>query len=53
MRDALEEITKTLAETVVIVGLVVYLFMGSVRTDAGLAGAWHAFRSEEPDPGDD
>ncbi len=32
MRDALHEITKTLAETVLIVGLVVFLFMGSVRT---------------------
>ena len=32
MRDALKEITKTLAETVLIVGLVVFLFMGSIRT---------------------
>jgi len=32
MRDALTEITKTLVETVLIVGLVVYLFMGSIRT---------------------
>ena len=32
MRDALTEITKTLAETVLIVALVVFLFMGSVRT---------------------
>lgn len=32
MRDALEEITKTLAETVLIVALVVFLFVGSVRT---------------------
>lgn len=32
MRDALEEITKTLAETIGIVALVVFLFMGSVRT---------------------
>jgi multidrug efflux pump len=32
MEDALEEITKTLTETVLIVGLVVFLFMGSVRT---------------------
>ncbi len=32
MRDALEEITKTLVETILIVGLVVFLFMGSVRT---------------------
>lgn len=32
MRDALREITKTLAETVLIVALVVFLFMGSVRT---------------------
>ena len=30
-RDALVEITKTLAETVFIVALVVYLFLGSVR----------------------
>ncbi len=32
MQDALAEITKTLAETIAIVGLVVFLFMGSVRT---------------------
>jgi multidrug efflux pump len=32
MRDALKEITKTLSETVAIVGLVVFLFMGSIRT---------------------
>ncbi len=32
MRDALEEITKTLIETIAIVGLVVFLFMGSIRT---------------------
>src|SRR5262245_16875919 len=32
MRDALEEITKTLVETILIVGLVVFLFMGSIRT---------------------
>ncbi|MGH8177776.1 MAG: efflux RND transporter permease subunit [Steroidobacter sp.] len=32
MRDALKEITKTLAETVLIVALVVFLFMGSIRT---------------------
>src|SRR5688572_15127619 len=32
MRDALKEITKTLIETILIVGLVVFLFMGSVRT---------------------
>jgi multidrug efflux pump len=32
MRDALKEISKTLMETIVIVGLVVYLFMGSIRT---------------------
>lgn len=32
MRDALKEISKTLAETVLIVGLVVFLFVGSVRT---------------------
>jgi multidrug efflux pump len=32
MEDALEEITKTLTETVVIVGLVVFLFLGSIRT---------------------
>jgi multidrug efflux pump len=32
MRDALTEITKTLIETVLIVGLVVFLFMGSIRT---------------------
>ncbi len=32
MRDALTEITKTLSETILIVALVVFLFMGSVRT---------------------
>jgi multidrug efflux pump len=32
MEDALKEITKTLTETILIVGLVVFLFMGSVRT---------------------
>ncbi|HET9985730.1 MAG TPA: efflux RND transporter permease subunit [Longimicrobiales bacterium] len=32
MEDALKEITKTLVETILIVGLVVFLFMGSVRT---------------------
>jgi multidrug efflux pump len=32
MRDALTEITKTLGETVLIVALVVFLFMGSIRT---------------------
>jgi multidrug efflux pump len=32
MRKSLEEISKTLAETVMIVGLVVFLFMGSART---------------------
>ena len=32
MRDALSEISKTLAETILIVGLVVFLFLGSVRT---------------------
>jgi multidrug efflux pump len=32
MRNALEEITKTLGETILIVGIVVFLFMGSVRT---------------------
>jgi multidrug efflux pump len=32
MRDALREITKTLIETIAIVGLVVFLFLGSVRT---------------------
>ncbi|HEX2451461.1 MAG TPA: efflux RND transporter permease subunit [Gemmatimonadales bacterium] len=32
MRDALLEITKTLGETIGIVALVVFLFMGSVRT---------------------
>ncbi|MBB6094125.1 multidrug efflux pump [Povalibacter uvarum] len=32
MRSALKEITKTLAETVLIVALVVFLFMGSIRT---------------------
>ncbi|HZT00097.1 MAG TPA: efflux RND transporter permease subunit, partial [Terriglobales bacterium] len=32
MEDALTEISKTLTETIAIVGLVVFLFMGSVRT---------------------
>ncbi|HZT56404.1 MAG TPA: efflux RND transporter permease subunit, partial [Burkholderiaceae bacterium] len=32
MEDALTEITKTLGETVLIVGIVVFLFLGSVRT---------------------
>ncbi|MFN0007860.1 MAG: efflux RND transporter permease subunit [Planctomycetota bacterium] len=32
MSDALSEITKTLVETILIVGLVVYLFLGSLRT---------------------
>jgi multidrug efflux pump len=32
MSDALKEITKTLGETILIVGLVVFLFMGSIRT---------------------
>ncbi len=32
MRDALTEISKTLVETILIVGLVVFLFLGSVRT---------------------
>ncbi|MGQ0811054.1 MAG: efflux RND transporter permease subunit, partial [Nitrospiraceae bacterium] len=32
MRNALKEITKTLGETILIVALVVFLFMGSVRT---------------------
>jgi len=32
MEDALREIVKTLSETILIVGLVVFLFMGSVRT---------------------
>jgi multidrug efflux pump len=32
MRDALQEITKTLMETMAIVGLAVFLFMGSIRT---------------------
>jgi multidrug efflux pump len=32
MRDALKEITKTLGETILIVGIVVFLFMGSLRT---------------------
>jgi len=32
MRDALQEITKTLIETIAIVGIVVFLFMGSLRT---------------------
>jgi multidrug efflux pump len=32
MENALTEITKTLSETILIVGLIVFLFMGSVRT---------------------
>jgi multidrug efflux pump len=54
MEDALEEISKTLVETVLIVGVVVFLFMGSVRTALvplvampvsliGAAGVMYAF----------
>src|SRR2546425_5283696 len=32
MQDALREITKTLIETILIVGIVVFLFLGSIRT---------------------
>lgn len=32
MRDALREISQTLVETILIVGLVVFLFLGSIRT---------------------
>src|SRR5437879_12492763 len=32
MTDALQEISKTLVETILIVGLVVFLFMGTIRT---------------------
>ncbi len=32
IRNALTEITKTLSETILIVGVVVFLFMGSIRT---------------------
>jgi len=32
MQDALQEISKTLLETILIVGAVVFLFMGSIRT---------------------
>ncbi len=32
MRDALREISRTLIETILIVGLVVFLFLGSLRT---------------------
>lgn len=32
MRDALEEITKTLGETMLIVAIAVFLFLGSIRT---------------------
>src|SRR5688500_5736763 len=32
MEDALSEITKTLSETILIVGFIVFLFMGSIRT---------------------
>ncbi|MEQ1632116.1 MAG: efflux RND transporter permease subunit [Planctomycetota bacterium] len=32
MRDALTEISKTLVETILIVGFVVFLFLGSIRT---------------------
>ena len=34
MRKSLAEISKTLGETILIVGLVVFLFMGSIRTAA-------------------
>mgnify|MGYP001149364910 CR=1 FL=1 len=30
--DSLKEISKTLGETILIVGLVVFVFMGSIRT---------------------
>ncbi len=32
MQDAIREITKTLIETILIVGIVVFLFLGSIRT---------------------
>jgi multidrug efflux pump len=32
MRNSIKEISKTLAETILIVGLIVFLFMGSLRT---------------------
>jgi multidrug efflux pump len=32
MEDALREITQTLLETILIVGIVIYLFLGSIRT---------------------
>lgn len=32
MRNSLKEITKTLTETILIVGVVVFLFLGSIRT---------------------
>lgn len=32
MRDAIQEISKTLIETIAIVGVVVFVFMGSIRT---------------------
>jgi multidrug efflux pump len=32
MREALKEISKTLAETILIVGIAVFVFMGSIRT---------------------
>ena len=32
MREALKEISKTLAETILIVGLAVFIFMGSIRS---------------------
>ncbi|QJE95436.1 efflux RND transporter permease subunit [Luteolibacter luteus] len=32
MREALKEISKTLVETILIVGLAVFIFMGSIRT---------------------
>ena len=45
MRDALKEITKTLSETIAIVGLVVFLFMGldphCARPAGGHAGLAH------------
>ena len=62
MENALKEITKTLSETIMIVGFVVFLFMGSVRTalvplvamPVSLVGAGdrHARVRVQPEPPD-
>ena len=63
MENALKEITKTLTETILIVGFVVFLFMGSLRTalvplvamPVSLVGAGdrHVRVRVQPQPADD